>query len=73
MLEKNRKLTIRFDFVFHFYLLTDPDYIENIDIAGGYLKFYGNEKEIFANWEFSSQGWNNKYVIDGIVSFRQNL
>lgn len=73
LLEKNRKLTIRFDFVFHFYLLTDPDYIENIDIAGGYLKFYGNEKEIFANWEFSSQGWNNKYVIDGIVSFRQNL
>lgn len=68
LLEKDQKLTIRFDLVFHFYLLTDPDYIENIDIAGGYLKFYGNEKEVFTNWKFSSQGWDNKYVIDGIIS-----
>ena len=66
--EQNKRMLTRFDVVFHFYLLTDPDYMENIDIAGEYLEFYGNKKEIFTNWKFSSQGWDNRYVRDGIIS-----
>lgn len=68
LLEKKRKLSTRFGLIFHFYLMTEKDYIENIEIAGNYFKIYHNHMTTCADWGFSSNLRAYSYVEDGIIS-----
>ena len=69
LLEKKIQLNNRFDLLLHFYLMTNVQYYENIDIVGDYLKKYSNYVSICADWAFSSRNtFNHKYVLDNIIT-----
>ena len=69
LLERKLKLSKRFELLFHFYLMTNVQYYENIDIVRDYLKPYSNYVSICADWAFSSRNaFNHKYVLDNIIT-----
>lgn len=68
-----KKLCKRFDVILHFYLLINPSYCTNIEIAGEYLKKYYEYSIICADWIFSSKTSNYQYVKEGIISKEEYL
>lgn len=72
LMERGQKLSNRFGLIFHFYLMTEKDYIENIKIAGEYFKLYHSHMMACADWGFSSERRYEDYVKDGIISKEEN-
>jgi len=69
----HKKKCSRFDLVLHFFLLTNPSYLSNIEIVGDYLKKYYNYSVVLADWIFFSETPNEKYVKAGIISKREQI
>lgn len=63
-----KKRVKRFDIILHFYLLIEEGYVNNIDIAGEYLRKYSDYSLICADWIFSSRTPHYNYVKEGIIS-----
>ena len=71
LLERRKKLSKRFRLIFHFYLMTEKDYVKNIEIAGIYFKLYHNHMLTCADWGISSRNRYICYIEEGIISEKE--